>query len=60
MKLPPIIVDSRVPTDEVYFFVRGPIEVVTPWGRKVLREPDAKIVNLSLEKSDHDWVTAPH
>ena len=55
-----LIADSRVPETELWFYTRQPVEVITPSGSRMLREPDAKIVNIGLPKSKLDWVIAPH
>jgi hypothetical protein len=55
-----IMVDNRVPENELWFFSRHPVELISPWGCRSLRAPDAKIANLGLPKSTLDWVIAPH
>lgn len=55
-----LVVDSRVPEDELWF-ISGPHQIATlPSGKTLLREPDVKIVNIGQPKSKLDWVIAPH
>ena len=54
------IEDERVPRTELWFYTRPPVEIVMPSGKTQLREPDAKIINIGEEKSEHDWIIAPH
>jgi hypothetical protein len=55
-----VVEDQRVPENQVWFYSKQPVEVLTPLGKSYLREPDAKIVNIGREPSNLDWVSAAH
>jgi hypothetical protein len=60
MEFPDVIVDKRVPLNELWMYTKPPMEVILPSGHRQLREPDAKIVNICEPQSKLDWVIAPH
>ncbi|MGA8730298.1 MAG: hypothetical protein WB608_16205 [Terracidiphilus sp.] len=55
-----LVVDSRVPVNELWIYSHPYQIAILPSGKTLLREPDAKIVNIGQPKSQLDWVIAPH
>ena len=49
-----LVVDERVPKNELWFYSHPHQIASLPSGKTLLREPDAKIVNIGQPKSKLD------